>query len=103
MTYEIARAMGTNVTYGWLVASVPSETGLRGGTSQALITGEILTIGGDIIIAINEKRITNTDDLSSYLEEYTLPGETISVKIVRNNEAMTVSVKLEKRPSPSAT
>jgi S1-C subfamily serine protease len=74
MTYEIAKAMGVNVTYGWLITQVvsggPAATaGLRGGTKQVLIAGEYVTVGGDIIIAINGTKITNMDALSTYLEE----------------------------------
>ncbi len=106
MTFEIATAMDTNITYGWLIVQVVSggpayEAGLHGGTQQALIAGERVTIGGDIIVAINETSIANADDLSTYLEEYTLPGQTINVTIVRNNESMTLQVNLGKRPSPS--
>jgi S1-C subfamily serine protease len=106
MTFEIATVMDTNITYGWLIVQVVSggsayEAGLHGGTQQALIAGERITIGGGIIVAINETRIANADDLSTYLEEYTLPGQTINVTIVRNNETMTLLVNLGKRPSPS--
>jgi S1-C subfamily serine protease len=101
MTYEIAKAINTNVTYGWLVTSVTGQTGLQGGTSQVVVAGEIVTIGGDIIIAINGTRITNIDDLSTYLEEYALPGQTVSVTVVRNNQTMTVGVKLGSRPPAS--
>jgi S1-C subfamily serine protease len=97
MTYEIAQAMGTNVTYGWLIATVPSETGLKGGTTQALVAGSVVTIGGDLVIAVNGTRIMNLDDLSSYLEEYALPNQTVDLGIVRNNETMTLSVELGKR------
>jgi S1-C subfamily serine protease len=103
MTYEIAEAMGASVTYGWLIVTAPSETGLRGGTSQVLIAGDVVTIGGDIIIAINETRIMNLDDLSTYLEEYTLPGQTINVTTVRNGQAMDLTVELGKRPPPSVS
>jgi S1-C subfamily serine protease len=103
MTYEIAQAMGTNVTYGWLVATAPSDTGLHGGTSQSAIAGSLVTIGGDIIISINGTRITSLDDLSTYLEENTQPNETINVGIVRNNASMDLLVKLGKRPQPSTT
>jgi len=107
MTYEIAKAMSTNVTYGWLIAQVTSggpadNAGLRGGTKQALIAGEWITIGGDIVIAFNETRITNMDDLSTYLEECTLPGQTINVTIVRTNQTMTLAVELGTRPPLSA-
>lgn len=103
MTYEIAEAMGAGVTYGWLIVTAPSETGLRGGTSQVLIAGDLVTVGGDIIIAINGTRIMNLDDLSTYLEEYALPSQTINVTIVRNGQAMDLTVKLGKRPPPSAS
>nr|MDO8100386.1 trypsin-like peptidase domain-containing protein [Candidatus Njordarchaeota archaeon] len=106
MTYEIAKAVSINVTYGWLITQVTSrgpadKAGLRGGAKQVLITGERITIGGDVIIAINETRITSMDDLLTYLEENTLPGQTIDVTIVRNSQTMTLLVELGTRPPPS--
>lgn len=108
MTFEIATAMDINITYGWVIAQVVSggpadQAGLRGGTQQVQIAGKWVTIGGDIIIAIDETRITNIDDLSTYLEEYTLPGQTINVTIVRNSQTMTLAVDLGTRPPPSGT
>jgi S1-C subfamily serine protease len=107
MTCEIAKAMSASVTYGWLIVQVTSggpadEANLRGGTQRVLVAGEYVTIGGDIITAINGARITNGDDLSTYLEEYTLPGQTINVTISRGNQTMTVAVELGTRPAPSA-
>ena len=103
MTYEIAQATGTTVTYGWLITQVASDgpadkAGLRSGTKQALIAGELVTIGGDIVTAIDGTRITNLDDLSTYLEEHTVPSQTINVTIVRNNETMNIELTLEARP-----
>lgn len=103
MTYEIAQAMNTNVTYGVLITQVISDSpadkaGLKGGTQTVLVSGEYVTIGGDIIIAMNGTKITSTDELSAYLEEHTAPGQTITLTIVRSNQAVNVSVELEKRP-----
>jgi len=103
MTYEIAQAMGVNVTYGWLITHVVSggpaaNAGLRGGTKNVLIAGKYVTIGGDIIIAINGTKITGLDALSTYLEENTLPGQTIEVTLARENQTMTVMVTLGTRP-----
>jgi len=104
MTYEIAKAMGANVTYGWLIAQVTSGgpaalAGLHGGTKQVTVAGQSVTIGGDIIIAINGARITGIDDLSTFLEENTLPDQTIDVTIVRNGQTMMLSLKLGTRPA----
>jgi S1-C subfamily serine protease len=103
MTYEIAKAIGVNVTYGWLITQVvsggPAATaGLRGGTKQVLIAGEYVTVGGDIIIAINGTKITNGDALSTYLEENTLPGQIIEVTVIRGNQTLTVPLILGTRP-----
>lgn len=106
MTYEIAEAIGANVTYGWLIAEVTEggpadEAGLRGGTQQVLVAGEYVTVGGDIVVAIDETRITSMDDLSAYLEEHALPDQTVNMGIVRDNQALTIAVKLGTRPSQS--
>jgi S1-C subfamily serine protease len=94
MNYPIAQAMGTNVTYGSLVESVSTQNGLKGGSTQVSILGSTVIIGGDIIIAVNGVRITNTDDLLSYLEQNTLPGQTTNFTIVRNGQTQTVSVTI---------
>lgn len=103
MTFGIAQAMNTSTTYGWLITQVTSggpadKAGLQGGTKQAQIVGQLVTIGGDIVTAIDDAKITNIDDLSTCLEEHTSPGQTISVEIVRNNETLILSLKLEARP-----
>jgi S1-C subfamily serine protease len=103
MTYEIAETMGTDVTYGWLIAQVTSggpadQAGLRGGTQQVTVAGQSVIIGGDIIIAINGARITGIDNLSTFLEENTLPDQTIDVAIVRDGQTLTLTLKLDVRP-----
>jgi S1-C subfamily serine protease len=106
MTYEIAKAMNVDVTYGWLVAQVTNDgpadnAGLKSGTKQFQTTDGTVLIGGDIIIAFDDARIRNTDDLSTYLEENKLPNQTIDVTIIRENERMTVSLTLGARPAPT--
>ena len=106
MTYELAQTMDVNVTYGWLIAQVASggpaeEAGLQGGTQQATVAGQTVTIGGDIIIALSGTRITGTDELSTFLEEYTLPGQTIDVTIIRDGQNMTLQLTIGTRPPPT--
>ena len=103
MTFGISQTMKTNTTYGWLITQVTSggpadDADLKGGTKQVQIAGELVTVGGDIIVSIDNAKITNMDDLSTYLEEHTSPGQTISVTIERSNENLTLSLKLEARP-----
>lgn len=106
MTPYIASAARLNITYGWLVESVTpggpaSKAGIRGGNNQIQTVEGQVTIGGDLIIAINGTRVTNGDVLSSYLEENAVPGQTVVLTIVRNNQVMNVDVTLAARPPPS--
>lgn len=103
MNYKIAEIMEIDVTYGWLIAQVTNggpadKAGLVGGTEEVQVLGEPVVIGGDIIISIGGTRITGIDDLSAYLEEYTLPEEIINLTVVRNKEIIFVSLELESRP-----
>ena len=87
MNYQLAQDSGTNVTYGVLVEDVVSggpaaQAGLRAGTITVTVDGAQYLIGGDIITSINGTKIINGDALASYLEEYTLPGQTVQLGII---------------------
>ena len=53
----------------------------------------------DILIAMNGTTIKNGDDLASYLEEYTLPGETLKITVMRNDVTIDLEIVLDQRPS----
>jgi S1-C subfamily serine protease len=95
MNCQIAQTLGMNVTYGWLVESVSTQNGLEGGNSHINVAGVgSVTSGGDIIIGVNGTRITNTDDLLSYLELHALPEQTVDFTVIRNGQTETVSVTI---------
>ena len=96
MNYQIAQAAGVDVTYGFLVESVSVQNGLKGGTTQTTVVGSRIIIGGDIILDINGTRISNTDDLLSYLEQHTLPGQTVNFTVIRDGRKQTVAVTVGK-------
>ena len=105
MSLQFARLQGTNVTYGLLVQNVTAGgpayvAGLRGGTHTALVQGAFYSIGGDNIVAINGTRIVNVDALSSYLQERTIPGQTLALQIIRGGNLLSLSLILGTRPPP---
>ena len=95
MTFEIAQSMKTNVTYGVLITQITSG----GPAAKASLQKD------DIIIRLNTTsmgaRIRGMDDLSTFLEEYTIPNQTVNVTIVRNNQTMILPVELGTRPKPT--
>jgi S1-C subfamily serine protease len=105
MSYQLALASKTNITYGVLVEQVTSggpaaKAGIRAGTKQVDISDTQYLVGGDIIISANGTRLINTDALSSYLEENTVAGQTVILGIVRGGVFMNVTVTLGARPQP---
>ncbi len=90
MTYELAQEIGTPTTYGWRVVDVLFP-------SPAYTAG---LEGGDIILAINETQMINGDDISSYLERYTSPGQQITLKVERALAEIALSLQLGTRPPP---
>ncbi len=106
MTYAIAQTLGVDVTYGWLITQVTdggaaAQAGLQGGNDQVRVIDEWVIIGGDIIIAVDGTRIINGDTFMSYLEEHTIPNQTITVTILRNTQTQDITVILKQRPSAS--
>jgi S1-C subfamily serine protease len=89
MSYDLAQQSGDSVTYGWKIMSI-----VGGGPSDGKLNV------GDIIIALNNQTIKSNDDLASYLEEHTLPGDNLTLTVIRNNAQTTVTLTLGTRPSP---
>jgi S1-C subfamily serine protease len=88
MTYEEAQDLGVNVTYGWKIVDFLDPSPARESGVEV----------NDIIIAMNETRVRNNDDLASYLEENALPGQTVILTILRGSQTVETPVVLGKRP-----
>ncbi|RPI56838.1 MAG: PDZ domain-containing protein, partial [Chloroflexi bacterium] len=72
--------------------------GLRGGRERVRIGPAILTIGGDILTAINGEPITGDQELLQYLDTQTEVGDTIQVTLWRDGQELTVPVTLDELP-----
>ena len=92
MSYSLAQQTSARVTYGWRIISVAS-----GGPSDGKLNVN------DIIIALNNQAITNNDNLASYLEESTLPGDNLVITVIRGSSQTQVTVVLGARPPPPTT
>ncbi|MGA3192700.1 MAG: trypsin-like peptidase domain-containing protein [Candidatus Bathyarchaeia archaeon] len=90
MDYFQAQTLHTNVTYGWWIGEVVSG----GPADKAGVHVD------DILVGINQTRIKNGDEMSSYLEEYTLPTENVTLHLVRSNQDLDLLLTLGTRPPP---
>ncbi|MCS7124934.1 MAG: trypsin-like peptidase domain-containing protein [Candidatus Bathyarchaeota archaeon] len=53
---------------------------------------------GDVIVAVDNRTINRAEDMIIYLERYKSPGDTVSLKVMRDNKLELVAVTLGKRP-----
>jgi S1-C subfamily serine protease len=94
----LAEALDLGVQEGILIERVtpggPAEgAGIRGGNKVVLAGLQELRIGGDVLIAIDGKPVTNQMDLNLLLNR-AQPGDTVTLTIVRDGKKMNITVKL---------
>jgi S1-C subfamily serine protease len=90
---------------GALVVNVVSggpadQAGLREGNKDVVIDGNRITVGGDIIIGVDDHSVQDVYDISVYLERFKRPGEVISLTILRDNNVIKLNIELGIRPPP---
>jgi len=100
---DVATVMNAPVQRGVLIVDVvpnsPAQrAGLRGGDRTVSVFNTVVKVGGDIIVAVNDKPIGSMDELLLYLEENTSPGQTVVFTVVRGSETLKVNVTLGARP-----
>lgn len=102
---EIADAMGLEQARGVEVAEVvpnsPADrAGLQGATDSITVHGTEYSIGGDIIVAIDDEPVRTIDDVLSYLALHTSVGDTVTLHVIRDGRDTTVDLTLGERPEP---
>jgi len=56
--------------------------------------------GGDVIIAVDDKQVTNSDEMDDYIDAKQ-PGDTLSLRVVRGGKEITISATLAEWPNAS--
>jgi 2-alkenal reductase len=101
---EIAAEMDLSEAKGALVIRVvpggpADEADLRGGDHDIQIMGRPVTVGGDVIIGIEDYEIRRFDDILSYLSRRTEAGQEVDLTIIRDGKTITLTLTLGERPS----
>jgi S1-C subfamily serine protease len=94
----LANEMGLAADYGLLVVQAvqggaADRAGLRGGTERAYLGNIPIMIGGDLIVAVNGKKIQSQQDLAQVMNSHHA-GDMVTVTIYRGKKKMDVSVVL---------
>jgi S1-C subfamily serine protease len=107
LTPTLARHLGYRTTRGAIVGEVrnggpAAKAGLHGGKGDETFNGQAITPGGDVIVAMDGHPVQSADDVVREVSSR-LPGEGITLTIVRGEERKTLHVKLGARPDLSET
>ena len=63
-----------------------------------MVAGESYTLGGDVIVAVDGRRVGSLEELRDELQDHK-PGDTVEVEIYRGSKPMTVEVTLGRQPA----
>lgn len=104
MNSDIAEEMGVNQTTGFLIVDVIDDSpadraGLHASNRTVSINGANLQVGGDIIVAIDGKKVRGITDILNYLATETDVGDTIELTVIRDGERVNVPLTLAARPA----
>jgi serine protease Do len=118
VTPEIALELGLKEARGFLVIDIvmgspANRAGIRGGDMPVDIGGAIaglqggqgptsnlLELGGDIILGVDNQTVNKIDDLLSYIESNKKAGDTVTLMVLRDGEMMPIDLVLGARESP---
>ncbi len=105
LTPDLAQAMNLPATQkGVLVESVvdggpAAAAGLKTSDQPATVSGQPITIGGDVLTAVNGQPLNRFEDLMSYLLTQTKPGQTVALTVLRGGKTQTVNLTLGTMPT----
>jgi 2-alkenal reductase len=103
LTPTIARRFDYTVQRGAVVACVApkspgAKAGLRGGSEKRELNGVEFRYGGDVVVAIGNRPVSDADDLVRVVSEALLPGQIVRFTVLRNGKRLILPVKLGERP-----
>jgi S1-C subfamily serine protease len=103
LTPDLAQTFELTVDRGVLVESVVEDgpadkAGIRGGDDTVTLQGQPYTVGGDVIVRIDDTQVESFEDLTGYLAGKK-PGDRVEVEVVRDGTSRTIAVTLGERPA----
>jgi S1-C subfamily serine protease len=99
---QLAEKLGLSVDEGGLIADVVSggpadKAGLVGGDEKIHFQGFPYKVGGDVILSVDGHKVTRPEDLARDIADRK-PGDTVTVRILREGQEKDVQVTLAQRP-----
>jgi putative serine protease PepD len=103
ITPEVAKALKLAVQGGVMVIQVSPKgpagrAGIKGSTKRTRFGNTLVSVGGDIIIKVNGRKIQSVDEMTAFLDAEHKVGDTVKIELLRDGRPLTVSVRLGELP-----
>jgi len=103
ITPEVAKALKLPAREGILVVQVAARgpagrAGIKGSGKRARVGNTLVSIGGDIIVAVEGRKVTSIDDLTAFLDGERKVGDQVKIEVLRDGRPFTLSVRLGELP-----
>jgi len=102
---ELAQAMDLPADqHGALVITVTPDgpadkAGIQGSDRQITIEGQQVSVGGDVITAIDGQPVNDFEDMVAYLVDHTEANQKVTLTILRNGKEQDITATLTARPN----
>ena len=108
VTPDIAKVLKLNESRGFLVISVSNQSpaklaGILGGDNATNVNGRPITLGGDIILKVDDKEIQSIHDILTYIENEKNVGDNMIITVLRNGILQSINVLLQANPNYVST
>ncbi len=95
---DLADQLGLAADYGLLIVQVvpgsaADRAGLHGGNERAFLGNIPITVGGDLIVAIDGEKVQDQQDLDQMMNKHRA-GDTVRITVYRGKKKMDVNVTL---------
>jgi S1-C subfamily serine protease len=102
---QLADRIDVKVRNGALIQEIESgspaeKAGLRAGHDEIDFEAQRVTIGGDVIVAVDGRPLTRTDDLADRISSLST-GDEVELDVLRDGQHKNVKVRLGNRPRGS--
>jgi putative serine protease PepD len=99
---EISKLLKLNVEKGAMVVEVTpggpaDKAGLKGGNRQVQAGNILITVGGDVIIQVDQKEVKDAEELIKTIREKNI-GDAVVLKILRDGKTRDLRLTLQERP-----
>ena len=106
-TEQVLALFSLPMTKGWLVEQVEegspaAEVGLQGGTLHIVVEGTPWTLGGDIVLSLQNQSVRSPEEFQQVAKALRI-GDRVEVEFLRSGERHRTAITLGERPVPPVT